>query len=148
MRLKVFIIAFLGAMLMALAASAQFIPVDYWELSFYNAGAASPFQGPMRIDLTDASCGQPKQSGTNVNPTRVVWNDPRDPAFDCVAFRTQGQLIGWPITVGNYEATLIAVNSTDSSPESARAPFALAVLGAPGVPENVRIIRVDDETTP
>lgn len=125
---------------LALSQPATAQTVDYWELSFYNQGAPSPFIGPLRITQTDASCSQPEQGGgSNVNPTRVVWDDPVDSTKDCVAFTTQGQIIGFPTAIGNYEGTLRAINSIGTSPESARAPFVRA--DAPGAPTNLRIVR-------
>jgi hypothetical protein len=113
--------------------------VDYWQLSFYMPGATAPFVGPMDLTNTDVTCSQTKQGGSNVNPTRAVWDDPANSALDCMASTSQGALIAWPIAIGNYEATLVAVNGAGVSPESNRAPFVVGVLAA--APTNVRAVR-------
>ena len=125
---------------LALVPSAAFAQsVDSWHLQFYLPGATQPFQGPMVIGNTDVTCSQPKQSGSIVNPNRVAWDDPANSQRDCVASSAQGVLIAFPVAIGNYEATLRAVNSIGISGESNRAPFAVGVAPAP--PTNLRVVR-------
>lgn len=102
-----------------------------FELRIYQGGAA-PIS---TVTITAFQCGQAKLNGTNVNPTRIVWDDPADTSKDCIA--SPAILIGYP--VGTYTGRLVAINEAGTSAESNAAPFVFG--GPPSPPSNFRFVR-------
>jgi len=122
----------------ALSISLQAQTIDSYELRYYNVGATQPFQVyPMSADTY--LCNQtPIVSTITANPTRVEWDDPTASGRVCIYTEVAGgPLLSLP--VGNYEATLVAINAFGRSPESNRAPFVLGSL--PGVPTTFKVVR-------
>ena len=88
------------------------------------------------VQKTQLTCGLPKSTGGSTNPTKWRFDDPANPATDCVYDDTT-RLMGLPD--GNYEGTARAVNADGSSPETARVPFVRRRPNPPGVPTGLRI---------
>lgn len=116
------LLATLGFAMIASMASAQ--QIDSYVLRSYAVGAPAP-TSTFTFLATTVTCNLAQPSGvlSNVNPTRVVWNDPSIAGRACVwTDPGTGPLFSLPI--GNYEATLTAVNSVGASAEQvARIPF-------------------------
>lgn len=123
------------AILLGAAASASAQSFDTVTFRVYASGAPGaitttplPFPGSW-------ACGLTKQTGTNVNPNRIVIDDPAAvPASskDCqFVDNGTGPLLATQ-TVGNYEATVQAVNSAASltGVEGPRSPFSRQGLPA------------------
>lgn len=113
-------------------------PITAYELRYYNAGAQSAFQ-TQQLPLGSYQCNQDPILSTIIsNPNRAVWDDPSASGRTCIYTGLDtGPLAAFP--VGNYEATLVAINSIGTSPESNRAPFVIGQI--PAVPTGVHIVR-------
>jgi hypothetical protein len=112
--------------------------VDSYEIRYYNAGAAQPFQ-LFPLPAGSYACNQtPTISTLSSNPNAAEWDDPNANGRVCHYQEIPGgPLLSFPI--GNYEATLRAFNIAGASPESNRAPFVVGAL--PGAPTNFKIVR-------
>lgn len=115
-----------------------------YQVRVYLSGATAPTT-TYDIPLSAVVCGQQKQSvnGPVTNPTILLWDDPANPALDCLWIdQGNGPIFALPFSLTNtYAARLVAVNLAGQSPESAPSnPFSRPgqVLGAPG---NVRLYR-------
>lgn len=114
-------LAALAIMTLSGVASAQ--QIDSYVLRSYAVGAPTP-TSTFTFLSSAVTCNLPQPSGTlsNVNPTRVIWNDPNITGRACIwTDPGSGPLFALPI--GNYEATLTATNSVGTSAETARVPF-------------------------
>lgn len=121
-----------------LSVSLQAQTIDSYELRYYNVGATQPFQ-LMALPAGTYLCNQtPVVSTINANPTIVEWDDPTASGRVCLYVEVPGgPLVSFP--AGNYEATLVAINTFGRSPESTRAPFVVGSL--PGVPTTFKVVR-------
>ena len=97
-----------------------FAQAPTYELKIYAVGATSPQQS---YPLGGVQCNQPPPTVvSNVNPSRVAWDDPANAGRKCIF--TEGPL--GPIfsrPVGDYEGTVTVTTDAGTSLESARAPF-------------------------
>lgn len=120
--------------LVVLLACAPPARAQTYSLKIYAAGAIAPQQ---TYNLTGVVCGQtaPPASASNVNPTKVVWTDPSNPALVCQFVQTSTDPI-FSRPIGSYEGTLTLTTDAGTSPESARAPF--FVKAPPGVLTGLR----------
>ena len=131
----------IGAMvLVASAAQAQNAPpTTEYRLSIYLQGGANPVSTAV-LPASTFQCGQPTVpvTGTQVNPTKIRFEDPAAPAtLDCVyTDNGTGPLLGLPFNpTAVYEASIVAVNVNGNSPVSPRSnPFTRpgTVPNAPG----------------
>ena len=112
--------------------------IDAYEIRYYNAGAAQPFQ-IYPLPTGSYLCNQTPTTSTIVsNPIAAEWDDPAASGRACRYVEVPGgPLLSFPI--GNYEATLKAINLAGASPESNRSPFAIGAL--PGAPTNFKVVR-------
>lgn len=130
--------AFLAVLfcLYAAPALAQTGTPTSYVLRVYVQGAALPIAPAATIPVASFQCGQPKATGSTVNPTKWRINDPANATLDCVLDDT-ARLNG--LSDGNYEGTLAAANADGTSAETARAPFSRRRPNPPAVPSNLRI---------
>lgn len=112
--------------------------VDRYEISYYNAGATTPFQ-VVNLPAGSYTCNETLTDSTIItNPSTLEWNDPNASGRVCRYVESAGgPLLTFP--PGNYEGTLRAINEFGTSPESNRAPFARGTMAS--VPTNLRIVR-------
>lgn len=113
-------------------------PASY-RVDYYASTGTTPLATEtIAASAATITCNQPVAAvgGSNVNPTKVLWEDPSIAGRDCVytapatsPLRTLG--------VGEYEATLTAINDGGSA-TSARVPFSRRSL-IPAVPTRVRV---------
>lgn len=111
---------------------------DSYRLNYYNQGAPQPLQQSDVFPASAAVCNlEAPANPVNINPTTAVWDDPANPGRVCAfTVGAGGALLSFP--VGNYEATLTAINSAGQA-ESARAPFSR--MAAPPVRTGLRLYR-------
>ena len=112
--------------------------IDSYEIRYYFAGAALPFQ-LMPLPAGSYTCNLPPSLNTlTANPILAEWDDPAAQGRACRYVEVPGgPLLSVPI--GNYEATWRAFNGTGPSPESNRAPFVVGAL--PGAPTHFKVVR-------
>jgi hypothetical protein len=111
--------------------AAQGPPITGIQVNYYAVGAPQPFQIET-IVMTAVVCNVvPPSMSTNVNPTRLVWDDPAHDGRACVINEgvTGGALLSFPI--GDYEGTIQNMSDAGLSPESNRAPFQKTPVPAP-----------------
>jgi hypothetical protein len=127
----------LFVLLLSVGLEAQ-SPITGYEVRYYNVGAQAPFQ-TFPLPTGSYTCNlAPVSSTITANPTTIVWDDPAVSGRFCAYKETTGgPLLSFP--VGNYEASLVALNQFGASPESNRAPFVIGQGAA--TPTGVRIIR-------
>lgn len=124
-----------AVLLVAAGAQAQTV-IDSYDLKYFNAGATSPVQTES-FPSTDAVCDQEDPSpGSSVNPTQVIWDDPDVAGRVCIRISSPGSVLP-SLPIGNYDATLSAVNVAGASGDSNRAPF--SVVGSPAAPSGLRL---------
>lgn len=128
----------LGLFVVVRLAGAQTSPADSYLLAYYNAGATAPLQQSDSFLASAATCNQTPPTLTTSNPAEAVWNDLLNQGKVCIyVFPPTASILSFPI--GNFEATLRAVNAIGTSAESNRAPFTRGTL--PAVPSGFKVGR-------
>ena len=134
MRLGILLIGLI--VLVGLRLGAQ--TIESYELRAYTVGATSPLQ-TFTFPLANVTCNlAPITSGSTINPTTALWDDPVNAGRDCRFVQGSGILFSVS-TPGNYEEALVAVNQAGLSPESTRAHF--SKLDPAGAPSGLRLRR-------
>lgn len=116
----------------SVAVAAQVPPITGIQVNYYTPGAAQPFQlETIAIASVVCNLAPPSPTLTNVNPTRLVWDDPAHDGRVCVINETTtgGLLLSFPI--GDYEGTIQNMSDAGLSGESNRAPFQKTPVPAP-----------------
>lgn len=139
------IVLALSLLLAPLASFADAQALTGYQIRFYLEGGGAAPVSTFDFTAAQVQCGQAKSTAPSavLNPTVVRWDDPADPARDCVWTDTgTGPLFAIPFSATNvYRGRLVAVNAAGQSPESAPSnPFSRPGL-APAAPVNVRLIR-------
>jgi PKD repeat protein len=122
-------------LLLAQTLGAQTLPIDSYKERFYAVGASAPTQ-TNSFQASAVTCNVTLPTGTTVNPTTLYWTDLGNAGKFCKIDRSA---ILAAVPIGNYEATLSAVNAAGESAESNRAPFVRAT--PPSAPTNVAYLR-------
>ncbi len=124
---------------LAVPAAAQ-DPITGYEFRIYAPNATAP-QIITPVPLANVSCNLVKATVTsNTNPTMALWDDPVNVGKDCrwiFSTPAPGPVLALPS--GPYSASLVALNSSGLSAESALAPFTRERV--PAAPTAVRITR-------
>jgi len=131
--------------LLCIPALADAQTITSYQMRVYLTGGGAAPVTTYDIPAAAVTCGQPKVTvaGAVTNPTRAAWDDPADPARDCVWTDTgSGVLFALPFSLtSTYTASLVATNAAGTGPESPRSnPFSRPGL-APGALANVRLSR-------
>lgn len=131
------ILLIIGLVLIPCVSEGQTAPTSY-QVRYYSVGAQAPIQFQVLLPANFVCNSTPINSTIIANPNKIVWDDPTASGKVCIYTESPGgTLVSFP--VGNYDATLTAINNIGESPESVRAPF---VRGdTPGVPTNVQFVR-------
>lgn len=117
--------------LLSFAASALAQTPTSITLKVYQG---TTIKSTLPVPIAQWQCGQPKQSGSNVDPTRWVIDDPADRQNkDCIYVDSRFA----DLAAGNYTGTTQAVYASGSSAETAPVPF---TKSPPPVPTGLRII--------
>ena len=130
----------LGALvLVASTASAQ--SIDKWQLRIYLAGAAVPISSTDLL-VANVACGLPAPlTGSTINPNKVGWDNVAPGSGFCRWDDPgTGVLNSLPFGAASYDATLVAVNGTLVSAESAKATFTRPGV-TPAAPTGLRVVR-------
>lgn len=136
------LVGFLSLMLTFMSATpAQTQTITSYNFVVYDQGASQPVQ---QNAITSWTCAQapPPANASNVNPTRIVWQDPADANFVCVADQTQF-LLSIPLGQSGsrlLDGVLFALGPGGTSPGSNRAPFERRAE-APVAPVGLRVVR-------
>jgi hypothetical protein len=119
------------------AAAAQTGVPTSWTLTVFVAGATTA-QSTLVVPVTTVACNQAAPAaGTNLNPTRWIWDDPALAGRVCI----YGDATRFAALVdGNYEGTASASNADGTSVETTRVPFVRRRPNLPGAPTGLRII--------
>src|SRR5262245_34520510 len=116
----------------------------------YNQGTnEQPMGSPQTLNFSSFNCGQkpklPRPTQVQVNPTRVVFDDPADTTADCIftdSFTANGPLFSLPFGTQPYETTSKFVSIGGTSPESARSNVFTHPGAPPAAPTGTRIVRL------
>ncbi len=118
--MRIFILC-VGVFLLSVAPIEAQPPSSYL-LKISNQGATAPFSTSTLL-ASGFVCNQtPKLivSGSQLNPTKVAFDDPANPTgADCVFVDSgAGPLLALPFSTQAYTATLAIVNTAGTSPDS------------------------------
>jgi len=140
--LLIFIILFFSGVAGAQAALVSI------KIQFLQNGAVLPSQ-VMTISLpTGATCGQTKlvvpAGGVFVTTTgRIAWDDPANPALDCIATQSLGGvLLALPLG-NNYTVTAAFTDDIGATSQASAQsnPFIRGARPLPPVPTGVRVLQ-------
>jgi hypothetical protein len=111
-------------------------PIVSYEMQFLAVGATTPTSS-YGFTVAQRTCNQADPPGAaNVNPTRIVWDDPDNVGQKCIHDFSSGSAI-FALPIGNYVGRLFAVGATLTSGASNDAPFDVAGV-APLNPSGLR----------
>lgn len=132
---------------LALPRLAQAQAITQVVHTVYPQGSATPAQ-TATLNFSSFTCGlKPKiarPTGTQVNPSKVIIDDPNDATSDCSftdSLTANGGLFSLPFGAVVYESTTKFVNSVATGSESARSNLFTRPGAAPPAPTGTRIVR-------
>lgn len=103
-----------------------------YTLNVYVAGASVAQQS---YPLGTVTCNQDDPGpGSNINPTKILWDDPANAGKVCQFTGDSATILSRPI--GNYEGALTLTTPGGVSAESSRIPFSVAAR--PAAPTGLR----------